>query len=591
MFVFYNIYMYILIKTNMKKSILSTDDISRVIELYQTNINSTHKIANLFKTSHKNISKILKDNGIVLNKRGGKIKDGQSKNVEKIKTPKYYSNDTDKKLIARCKLTKKEFKDINNLSGSLTEHILKTYGDVKIPTNNYQRKKYEINNGKKWFEEYFDIVEIGKETERKCKLCDWSTSDLSNKTGCFENHIKKDHQISIDDYLTKFPEDIIYHKNYIKDQEKEQFLQKEENYVICRLCNKKMKMITNAHLKNKHQITNTEYKLLFPNDKFVSKSTSRILKQNAEIINMNQSPTWESSGEIEIKNFIQGLGFDVEKSKNRKLLNGKEIDIIIPELKIAIEYNGLYFHTEKMGKTSNYHLNKTIECYNIGYKLYQIFEDEWILKKDIVKNKIKHILKCNDGIKVGGRKIKIKKITSEEKSVFLNNNHIQGNDASTIYYGGFYNNVLIGVITFNEQRNMTKSVKNEYELSRYAVDQNYVVMGLASKFIKHFIDEYNPDKIISFADRRWTPNDDHNLYTQIGFKLNGIVQPRYFYYNSKFNRYKRFHKFGFGKNTLKKKYPNLDFSKSEKELTEELGFDRIWDCGLFKYELKLNEIL
>jgi hypothetical protein len=29
----------------------------------------------------------------------------------------------------------------------------------------------------------------------------------------------------------------------------------------------------------------------------------------------------------------------------------------------------------------------------------------------------------------------------------------------------------------------------------------------------------------------------------------------------------------------------LDFTKSEKELTTELGFERIWDCGLIKYEL------
>lgn len=575
----------------MKKTVLTENDISQLIELYKTNINNIHRLAEQFKTSHKNISKILKENNIILNKKGGKIKDGMSKIVEKTKTPKYCPNNVSKTLIARCKLTKKEFKDINNVSGSLTDHILKTYGVVKIPTNNYQRKKYEMVNGKKWFEEYFDIVEIEEKSERKCKLCNWSTSDLTNKTGCFENHIKREHEISIDEYLNKFPEDIIYHKNYIKSQENENFFEKEDNYVICRLCGKKMKMITNTHLKNNHQITNIEYKLLFPNDKFVSISTSTILKQNAEIINMNQSPTWESSGEIEIKNFIENLGFIVEKSKNRKLLNGKEIDIIIPDLKIAIEYNGLYFHTEKMGKTSTYHLNKTIECHNIGYKLYQIFEDEWVLKKDIIKNKIKHILKCNNGIRVGGREIKIKKITSEQKSLFLNNNHIQGNDASTIYYGGFYNDVLIGVMTFNDQRNMTKSIKNEYELSRYAVNQNYVVIGLASKFIKHFIREYNPNKIISFADRRWTPNDDGNLYTQIGFKLTKIIEPRYFYYNSKLDRYKRFHKFGFGKNTLKKKYPNLDFSKSEKELTEELGFERIWDCGLFKYELIVNHIL
>ena len=84
-------------------------------------------------------------------------------------------------------------------------------------------------------------------------------------------------------------------------------------------------------------------------------------------------PTWTSKGESEIKDFIESLGFCVNKSKNRKLLDGKEIDLIIDDSNICIEYNGLYYHTEKMGKTSSYHLNKTIDCHQIGYNLLHIF--------------------------------------------------------------------------------------------------------------------------------------------------------------------------------------------------------------------------
>ena len=108
---------------------------------------------------------------------------------------------------------------------------------------------------------------------------------------------------------------------------------------------------------------------------------------------------------------------------------------------------------------------------------------------------------------------------------------------------------------------------------------------MASKFIKRFVAEYKPKTIISFADRRWTLNVDNNLYTKLGFKLVGVIKPDYKYFNSKIAKNKRLHKFGFGKTSLKKKYPNLDFTKTEKQLTTELGFDRIWDCGLFKYEL------
>ena len=570
------------------KTTLTDDDINRVIYLYMHEIKSTHKLGELFNVGHKKITQILIDHNIIINKRGGQVQFGNSKLIEGAKTNRYVSSIESKRLIAVCKKTNKEFTDVNNLSGVLTRHILEIYGDVDIPPTNYLRKKYEIEKKEKWFEKYFTIEEKEIFITRQCKLCDWKTEDIGNKTGCFEGHIIKDHGLSINEYLSQFPEDIIYHNVYQKKNDRDDLFTIKENFVICQLCGEKMKVISNTHLQNKHNITSQEYKLLFPNTKLSSSTSSLIFKNNAVIGNMGIQPTWTSSGEIEIKKYIESLGIDAEKSKNRKLLVGKEIDIIIPSNKLAIEYDGLYYHTEKMGKNSTYHLDKTIACSEAGYKLIHIFEDEWITKKDIVKNKISHLLNVNTGIRIGARKTVINQILSKEKSKFLDDNHLQGNDSSEIFYGAYYNNDLIGVMTFRNNRNMTKTHENEYELSRYAVKQNFVISGLASKFVKTFIKDYSPGTIISFADRRWTPNAENNLYTQIGFELIDILKPKYYYYNSKINKYKRFHKFGFGKNSLKLKFPNLDFSKSEKQLMTELGYDRIWDCGLFKYQLIVN---
>lgn len=566
------------------KTNLTTQEINNIIELYKSEIPNTHKLAEKFKVGHKKISQILKENNIKINKKGGKVKLGNSFEIESSKSNKYLSSSTHE-LVAQCKKTNVIIKDPNNLSGKLTKHITELYGDIWIPSNTYQRKKYESINNKKWFEEYFNIVEVLITPTRKCKLCDWETTDTSNKTGCFETHINKNHEITLDDYLTKFPEDCFYHPNYVKKNELLNFLTKSKNYVICQICGEKMKSISNTHLKNKHNITIFDYKLKYPNEKIVSTSISERLSNLVKITNINMTPTWTSKGETEIKEFIEGLGFKVEKCKNNKLLDGKEIDLIITDKNICIEYNGLYYHTEKMGKISSYHLNKTIHCNQLGYKLIHIFEDEWKTKENLVKTKLKHLLKVNDGIKIGGRNVTIKRINNEDKTFFLNENHIQGNDKSSIFYGGYYNDELVGVMTFNDKRTMTKNNEGEFELSRFATKQNYIIVGLASKILKQFVKDYTPKTIISFADRRWTIDSNNNLYTNLGFKLVSITKPTYYYYNSKVNRYKRFHKFGFGKNNLKKRYPNLDYNKTEKELTSELGYDKIWDCGLFKYEL------
>ena len=579
-----NIYIiFIIMKTK-----LTQEDIVNIINLYNNEISSTHKLAEKFKVGHKKIREILLENDIQINKKGAQTQNGNSSQIESSKINRYVDSN-DYEYVAKCKKTENIIKDPNNLSGKLTKHIKEHYGDVWIPENNYQRKKYESVNNKKWFEEFFEIIQIEKEKIRKCKLCEWGTVDVKNKTGCFEQHIINTHQINIKDYLKKFPEDKQYHTNYVKSVD----LIKFKNHVICKICNEKLKTISNTHLKNKHNMTVMEYKLKFPNEKIVSSSVSEKLSESIKKLNINLTPTWTSKGETEVKEFIESFGFDVIKGKNRKLLEGKEIDLIIEDKKICIEYNGLYYHTESMGKTSNYHLNKTKDCNQNGYKLIHIFEDEWITNKELVKLKIKHILGISDGIKIGGRNLNVQKISSEDKIYFLNKNHIQGSDKSKISYGAYYGDELVGVMTFNSNRNMTKNNNGEYELSRYATKQGYIIRGLASKFIKNFIKEYLPSTIVSFADRRWTLDPNNNLYTNLGFVLSVILKPNYYYYNSKINRYKRFHKFGFGKNNLKKRFPNLDFSKTEKELTSELGYSKIWDCGLFKYILhcKSNKVL
>ena len=560
----------------MSKTILTNDDENTIIKLYQSENISTHELGKRFSVGHKKITKILNDNLISIKKRGGQVKGGNSVIIEKSKTNKYIGSDG-KKFIAVCKKTKLEFDDPNNLSGVLTNHIIKTYGDVPIPNNTYQRKKYELEYGKKWFEEYFDIIEVEEALTRKCKLCDWVTSDVDNRTGCFENHLIK-HEIGLNDYLVRFPEDIVFHKNYIKNKD----LLLEDNHVICNICGKKLRYLGAKHL-NKHGITLFEYRIKYPNDKILSnryKDELRVRYDNGLRLHEN---VFSSKAQIEIYNHIVELGFTV-KMNDKKLLSGVEIDILIDDLKLGIEYNGLYYHSEKFGKDRQFHLTKTKLMNSIGYRLIHIFEDEWFNNKELVLNKIDYILGVNKNKNIGARKCDIREVDLESKKEFLKKYHIQGNDSTNICLGAFFNNKLVAIMTFNGVRGMNSGkVDGVYDLSRFATTNEYKITGIANKLMKHFIKLYQPEKIISFGDVRWI-DGNKNMYLSIGFKCVKILGPDYRYFNSSISRTKRLHKFGFGKNSLKKKFPHLDFSKSEKQLMTELGYDRIWDCGLFKYE-------
>ena len=284
--------------------------------------------------------------------------------------------------------------------------------------------------------------------------------------------------------------------------------------------------------------------------------------------------TLSSFGENEIYNYIHDvlLKTDIVK-RDKTILSPQELDMYIPSHNLAIEYNGLRWHSEKFGKDKNYHINKTIECSKKGIKLIHIFEDEYNDKKEIVLNKIKHLLKCNHSPKINGRKCNISEITYDESKEFLNKNHIQGSQKATVYLGAKYNNELVGVMTF------VKNKDNEWELNRFASNIKYICQGVGGILFSFFIKNYNPTTIKSFADRRWTINESDNLYTKLGFILKETLKPDYKYV---INGYRRIHKFNFRKQILHKKY-GFDLSMTEAEMAKKLKAYKIWDCGLFKY--------
>ena len=284
--------------------------------------------------------------------------------------------------------------------------------------------------------------------------------------------------------------------------------------------------------------------------------------------------------EDEILNFIKEHINDKEIiTRDRKILDGKEIDICIPDYKIGIEYNGLIWHSEKFGKDKNYHLDKLNKCNEKRIRLIQIFEDEYVYHKEIVLSKIAHILHFNlYNKKIAGRKCYIKEISKSEAKGFLEENHIQGYSPSTVYLGAFYEAELIAVMTFKK----LLKCKENWELNRFASKINYLCQGVAGKIFKYFIRKYNPSTIKSFADRRWTSDIGDTLYTKLGFEFDSYVKPTYYYIINKADKYKRFHKFNFRKSILSKKY-GLPMDMTENEMAEKLGIYKIWDCGLIKY--------
>ena len=285
-----------------------------------------------------------------------------------------------------------------------------------------------------------------------------------------------------------------------------------------------------------------------------------------------------SKAKEEIINWLETNGIKIKKN-TRKVIPPLELDIFCEDKKIAIEYNGLYWHSELNGKGRNYHLNKTKLCEKNGIQLIHIFENEWEHKKDLIHSMLLNKLGLIN-TKIYARNCIIKNVSKEDKRQFLNNNHIQGNDKSSIYYGLYYNNKLVSLMTFGK-RKITGSCIN-IELLRFCTLKNIIVVGGANKLFNHYIKNNKVNKIITYADRRWS---NGNLYYILGFKLDHISSPNYWYLNN-YDRLTIKHRSGFQKHTLKKRLQNFNPTLSEWENMKNNNFDRIWDCGnyVFVYE-------
>lgn len=332
--------------------------------------------------------------------------------------------------------------------------------------------------------------------------------------------------------------------------------------------------------KNKHKPSELTkgseeavYLICSKDNKHLLKTAPYILARNPERNNFICSHCNISNGEYELQEFIKSLNIPYSFN-NRTILNGKELDIYLPDNKIAIEFNGVYWHSEKF-KDKNYHYDKYEQCMSKNIQLITIYEDDWNNKKEIIKKTLLHKLKILSNDTFYARKTTCKKIHYNEANDFLNNYHVQGGLKANHHYG-LYNNLnnLVAVLSY------TINSKNELYVNRYATLCN--VPGGFTKLLKNIISK-NPTvrKVITFSDNSIS---DGSLYKNNGFIKDKELKPDYYYVY----RGERYHKFNFRKSRFKND-PELIYNDSmtELQLATMNNIYRIWDAGKIRWVKEL----
>lgn len=242
-----------------------------------------------------------------------------------------------------------------------------------------------------------------------------------------------------------------------------------------------------------------------------------------------------SKGEIEMREFLQKY---VELNhSNRSILDKKaELDIFVPKLKTAIEFNGIYFHSDKF-QESNYHLNKTQQCQEKGIKLVHIFDDEWIKSKDKVKSLLLEAIGKTENI-ISIENCKVKVVNKDRYKLFLEINYLEDFVEAENIFGLYYKNELVSLI----------SEKNKELL--FVNKLNTIVDKGFEKLLENFKGDYTTK-----VDLRWGYGEREKA---LGFEVIEQTPPAYF------------------------------FTKGQVRTKKEIkGYNKIYDCGT----LKLSNLL
>lgn len=286
-----------------------------------------------------------------------------------------------------------------------------------------------------------------------------------------------------------------------------------------------------------------------------------------------------SRAEKELFDFVASLSVNGEVlANNRRILKGYELDIYLPEHKFAIEYNGLYWHSEESGKPRSYHHDKWLACKDQGIQLIQVWEDEWARNPAQVKQMIAHKLNVPYGeeVRVMARKTEPITLMKFEAEMFLAKHHIQGFASGSHYIGlvskgttGTYKQEdILAVMVLKKEPGSQGQVLN---IIRYATSAT--IPGGFTKLLTHAERTYTPDQFLTFSDNCVS---DGGLYERNGFVADKTLPPDYMYAR----RGQREHKFGYRLKRFRND-PELLWEEglTEAQLAILNGLERVWDAG------------
>lgn len=281
-----------------------------------------------------------------------------------------------------------------------------------------------------------------------------------------------------------------------------------------------------------------------------------------------------SRGELEVEAFIRDLGVENVKSSYRGLIRPYEVDLYLPDHGLAVEFNGVFWHCDKVLADHGYHRDKWAACRDAGVQLITVWEDDWRDRRTVVKSMLAHKLGLSDRPRLMARKLNVTEVDTASTRAFLIRNHIQGFTSGSAYFG--LSDPDHGLVAVSVWR---RDGETAY-LDRYATSVNVIGgMGRLLAAGKAWARREGLSRIVTFSDHAVSDGD---LYDKLGFTRDGEIPPDYSYLVDG----SRVHKFNYRKSRFRRD-PDLEYREglTERELAELNGLPRVYDSGKTRWTL------
>lgn len=274
--------------------------------------------------------------------------------------------------------------------------------------------------------------------------------------------------------------------------------------------------------------------------------------------------------ETQVSEFLHSVNIPHHTS-NWSKLDRKELDIWIPTHNVAIEIDGLYWHSyhpsQKVSENRTRHLEKTRACEQQNIDLIHITDAEWRNQRPIIENLLKSKLKLN--CTVGARLCSVIEIPNHQANAWFKLHHLQGSTPAHRSFALIKDDHILLAISIGQSR---YDKTYPYELLRMCGAPGITVAGGLSKLMHHIKKQLNGADIITYCDRSKSRSRG---YQSAGFELIRTTDPGYFWTNggAVVSRYRA------QKNQLAKWLPNFDPQMSESANMFANRYRRYWDCG------------